>query len=269
MPLSSLFVPGLGEYLNGQTDAGLVFTGVGVFGIGVFMHGLSRIPISESNRATLDNINRLSDPYKEILWGAQTYQNIGMLSTYHTFRSVVEQQKQKGRFAFVTVNETPGDLMLAPFDVRYLARPTTFIPIALLGAYISSERNRTQPRYQHLTLSDGLFTLGTSYNAGVGEEAFFRGYFMMNFRESWQSDFWSNAATAVVFGAAHISPGNPYPVPQTLIGFYLGWLAQHNHYTLAESIFLHTWWDIIAIGSAFAESGTVQTVWLPVFATTF
>ncbi|MGE3760274.1 MAG: lysostaphin resistance A-like protein, partial [Pseudobdellovibrionaceae bacterium] len=158
------------------------------------------------------------------------------------------------------------DLMMAPFHFSHLLKPTTFIPLGVLAYAIGSSRGEYKKR--PLNSSDGFFAGGISYNAGVGEEALFRGYLMMNLRESWGSDFWSNAATATVFGLAHLSPSNRAPVAQLALGYYLGWITQRNDWTLSESIFLHAWWDVLAIAAAL-EYDEESVVYLPAFVTTF
>ncbi|HEX4925480.1 MAG TPA: CPBP family glutamic-type intramembrane protease [Bdellovibrionales bacterium] len=259
-PVSTFFVPGLAQFTNGQTEAGFVYAGVGAVGVGTAIGAL--VSNSDSVNASAD-LGNLNDRQKAFVWGAQTYQTAGSLSTYHAFRSVVKQRQELGEFGFLKVDEHNGELMTAPFKVEFLARPSTFIPLALLAGgliyYHNNEGSLTRP----LTLSDGLFSAGASYNAGVGEEALFRGYLMMNLRESWGSDFWSNTATAAIFAAAHLSEHNKYPWPQFIMGYYLGWMTQANQWTLAESIFLHTWWDVLALSAAMAESTTSGAVWLP------
>src|SRR5205823_1500285 len=125
------------------------------------------------------------------------------------------------------------------------------------------------PTSRNLSASDGLFATGVSYNAGTGEEALFRGYLMMNLQQSWDSELWSNAATASVFSAAHISKDNPYPWPQLLLGFYLGWVAQHNDWTLSEGVFIHAWWDVLAISATLAEGITNQRIYIPLAGISF
>jgi membrane protease YdiL (CAAX protease family) len=145
----------------------------------------------------------------------------------------------------------------------YLRYPSVFIPLGLFAGGAILSHNIGSNGSPTFTWSDGFFTAATSYNAGVGEEAFFRGYLMMNFRQSWGSDFWSLTASSVLFGAAHISSDNPYPWPQLIGGFYLGWLAQHDDWTLSRNVFVHAWWDIIAFISEFSSDTVHPKVMLP------
>lgn len=258
-PVSTFFVPGLAQFTNGQAEAGFVYAGVGTVGLGTAISALASVE-SLSDAADL---GRLSDRQKAFVWGAQTYQTAGSLSTYHAFRSVVKQRQELGEFDFLKIEEHNGELMTAPFRFEFLARPSTFIPLGLLAGGLIYYHNHEGSLSRPLTVSDGLFSAGASYNAGVGEEALFRGYLMMNLRESWGSDFWSNTATATVFALAHLSDHNKYPWPQFIMGFYFGWMTQANSWTLAEGIFLHTWWDVLALSAAMAENTTSGAVWLP------
>jgi hypothetical protein len=264
-PLGSLFVPGLAQYMNKQTEAGFIYSGVAGVGLGVALLNVNDLREADDTQLRTD----MTDPEKAFVWGLQTYQTAGSLSTYHAFRSVAAQRKEKGEFDFLTVDETTDQLMKAPFQFSYFLEPTVFVPLGVLLGGLVYYHNNEGAISKSLTLTDGLFTTGASYNAGVGEEALFRGYLMMNLRQSWSSDFWSNAATSTVFALAHLSEENRYPWPQLVLGYYFGWLAQRNQWTLSEGVFLHTWWDVIALSAALAEGVSSQTLWLPVVSLSF
>jgi membrane protease YdiL (CAAX protease family) len=262
-PLLGLGVPGLPQFLNGQQEAGYVYSGAALLGAGVAVG--SYVGSNANHSAPDDNdFHKFADWEKAYTWGSQVYQTAGSLSVYHTFRSTVEQRREKGDFKFLTSDEeTPNQLMLAPFKISYFAEPTAIIPLGLItGALIIYHNSGALGSYP-VKLSDGAFTAGVAYNAGVGEESLFRGYLMMNLRQSWDSDFWSLAATSTVFAAAHLSDENQVPWPQLVAGFYLGWLTERNHWTLSESVFVHTWWDVITIAGEISSSVTNRSVFLP------
>src|SRR5690606_36713047 len=96
---------------------------------------------------------------------------------------------------------------------------------------------------------DFLTLSAISYNAGVGEEALFRGWMMPVWQETFHSKFWSNTITALIFAAGHISDELPVPWPQFAIGYYLGHLTQKNYWTLSESVFIHSWSYVIILAS--------------------
>ncbi|MCB0393993.1 MAG: CPBP family intramembrane metalloprotease [Bdellovibrionales bacterium] len=250
-PLLGYAAPGVPQYMNGQLGAGFVYSGISTGGFILNAVG--------SNNGNSDLA----------LLGYKTYEVGGGLSAYHTFRSVVTQRKLNGDFDFLQTEEKSDDLMLAPFHFEYALRPTTFIPLAVLGAFLVYEHNYMGGGAGSLSLGEAALTSGVSYGAGVAEETMFRGWMMMNMRESWGSDFWSGFASGTIFGFAHYSEENKFPVPQLLVGYYLGWLTQHNDWTLSESIFMHTWWDIIAFASSFSQSNVDTVHWLPRLMITF
>jgi membrane protease YdiL (CAAX protease family) len=97
-----------------------------------------------------------------------------------------------------------------------------------------------------------------SYGAGVGEETVFRGFLMPVARNLTGSDWIANGISSTVFAAAHISSDYQYPVAQFLFGTYVAWLSQYRNWTLAEGIFIHTWWDTISILSEYAATQKIN-----------
>ncbi|RYZ66020.1 MAG: CPBP family intramembrane metalloprotease, partial [Proteobacteria bacterium] len=79
-----------------------------------------------------------------------------------------------------------------------------------------------------------------SYNAGTGEEAFFRGTLHPYLYENWNGSWTANAVQGTVFGFAH----GPKPYFQLAAGWYFGWLNERNRFELGEGIFVHAWWDV-------------------------
>ena len=79
---------------------------------------------------------------------------------------------------------------------------------------------------------DVLFASAISYNAGVGEEALFRGWMYPMFMEAFGHDLWANVASSAIFAAAHISSENPVPWPQFLAGYYFSWLVKKNGWSM-------------------------------------
>ena len=66
-----------------------------------------------------------------------------------------------------------------------------------------------------------ISVLGLSFGAAVGEEALFRGWLLPAFRHSLGGRRLANAAQSIIFGLAHYGPGNPIPLVQTLLGYFL------------------------------------------------
>jgi membrane protease YdiL (CAAX protease family) len=249
-PIGSFFLPGLGQIIEQQWEPALTYAGVAGFGIALATAAANEIKESDVNRMNYDEYDSLQRQYR---YGSQLYLFAGEMSAFHSFRTSIESRRKQGEFSFLTTNEDPGDLLLAPFAFSEIKKPTTFVPL-LVGAALAYTIGSDQRPHADFDGGDAAFTGGVSYNAGVGEEALFRGYLMPVFREKTGSDFWSNAGQAVIFGAAHISPNNPYPVFQTLFGYYFGWLVQRNGWSMQQAIFVHTWWDVLIIGAETARN---------------
>lgn len=251
LPLGSLLLPGLGQYIESQGSAGAFYTGVAAGG--------ALLANGASSGSETDDFKNMADSARQRTYGLQLYQFAGEMSAFHTFRTRIETLKPHGMYTFVT-KERSTDLMLAPFEPEHFIRPTTFIPLlGLLAIEISRLKDGS-----YVDFGDGAFTGGVSYNAGVGEEALFRGYLMPVLHQNLGSAFWANAIQGTVFGAAHLSGQNKLPVIQGLMGFYLGWLTQRNQYSNRQSVFLHTWWDVIAIGFEIANSHRNDVVARPI-----
>lgn len=92
---------------------------------------------------------------------------------------------------------------------------------------------------------------------------------MPMFHEQFQNAFWANMTTAVLFAAAH--GFSPAPLPQLGMGYYFGWLTQQNDYSLKEAVFVHVWWDVIAIAATYMDSETEndQSLYVPLYFAAF
>lgn len=253
----SFFLPGFDQYWEEQWDAGITYSLIGATGLGLGLSAARNVNQSETDNSDLGD---LKGDERLFTYGLQLYMFAGELSAYHSFRTAVETLKPYGQYTFLTRTEKSNELMLAPFHFSYLVRPTTFIPLLLLATLGSVGLDP----HAYMNGDDVAFVGGLSYNAGVGEEAFFRGYFFPYFRQSFGSTFWSNSAQATVFGLAHLSATNSFPIAQALMGYYLGWLTERNEWTLGQSIFVHTWWDILAIGLQVAHDNGRGAVARPV-----
>lgn len=171
-------------------------------------------------------------------------------------------------------NENFGTLLAAPFRPKYLTQPDVFLPLLLLlggGAALG-------PKAYPVTLvSPGMkngghlafYITGTSLNAAVGEEAFFRGYLNHTMTGS-LGPTWGAIASGTIFGAAHY-PMTSTPVVQTALGIYLGFMHQRHGFDMGPGIALHFWWDIIALGLEFqraiedpnVDQGVAQVHYMP------
>jgi membrane protease YdiL (CAAX protease family) len=155
--------------------------------------------------------------------------------------------------------DSPTDILLAPFDMRYMLKATTFVPVGLAvvlaslqqSAFDSAKKDGEKEYDRSKVTKDDAFYAGAfSFNAGTHEEAVFRGWIMPEFRELTGSDLWSNLIQSTFFALAHLGD-NQLPLPQFGLGYYLGHLTQQNNWSFKESVFIHTWWDIIIFSSMY------------------
>src|SRR4051812_5564565 len=76
-PLASFVLPGFGQFTDGQTEAGLVYSIAGGAGAGIGFVGLVQEAADNADSAASKGPNDfqgLSDRDKTIIWGLQLYQ---------------------------------------------------------------------------------------------------------------------------------------------------------------------------------------------------
>ena len=239
LPLASLLLPGLGQYVQGRVAPGLAYTGVGLTGLLVY---------TASDTTDIGSGGPPSDPaQRQALVGLQLYQTAGSLSAYDVFRSSARRQQTVGRYRFLTQHEPVGRLLTAPFDPVFLTRWTTWVGLAYTGAVallVANDPNRID---RSLTTQDVVFGSLVSLNAGIGEEALFRGWLYPELYQSFGQRFWpANGLQAAVFGALH-PDAEWFALVIAGWAFYQGWLTRHNGWSVRESVFQHVWYDVVAI----------------------
>ena len=285
VPFFSIILPGLGQYIEGQVQEGAIYTGLALAGSAYA--GFNGAKVEEFQESTeyqtmtdaeKENRNTHGEYERKFGVGSQLQFAAGSFSAYHSFRSRALSHQRVGGYKFLTKEETPTDLLLAPFDFKYLKRSSTYIPLAIVAglSLISRPTDSEDEEYEtdSLSNSDIAFSLVSSYGAGTHEEVLFRGWVMPLLHEQMNSPVWSNVVTSILFAAAHLGSIS-VPLPQLLLGYHLGNETQDNQWTLAEAIFIHTWWDVIAFTSIYQykkrEPGAAITpvLWLPPFEMTF
>jgi len=181
---------------------------------------------------------------------SQTMMHVMFYSIYSAYRD------GKGARA-ANPNETFFDLMSAPFRPKYFLDPFVLSPLLLLaGAAAASPHSN----WGRILTSPGMkqsghlafYTFATSLNAGVGEEAFFRGFMNDSLAHSFRDSVIPGPVLAALvsgtlFGAAHLGSYDNV-LPQTLMGYYLAFLQHRNGYDIRPGIALHFWWDMIIFG---------------------
>ena len=138
---------------------------------------------------------------------------------------------------------------MAPLDFGFLQRPTTYIPLLVAASinFLTLESVATDPDYERSSLDGGdlFYANALSFGAGVGEEALFRGWLLPALQHYTGNSMVSNGGAATLFALAHY-PVVQRPVFQLIMGAYWGYLTQSNRWSIRESIFIHTWWDVMA-----------------------
>src|SRR5690606_28347658 len=94
----------------------------------------------------------------------------------------------------------------APVDPTFLTRETTWIHAAFTGLIVAVTLASREPNaeYEPFQVRDVAFTASASLNAGVAEEALFRGWLLPVLHETTGHRFWlANTLQAGAFGALH------------------------------------------------------------------
>ncbi len=292
-PLVSFVLPGACQWWQGQPVAGMAYTGLAVASY-AYARNISRAndleeKQKEDKKRREENgedqpefgFNQKDPALRKTNLALQVAQWSGGMSLYHGFRTAVRSRQPGGQYEFLTHEETPFELMAAPFNFTYLARTSTIVPLAIGSVLALVQYHSPVPDAldrDKFTGEDGFYAGAYSYNAGTHEEAVFRGWLMPVLREWWGTDFWANTAQAGIFAAAHLNTVQ-VPIAQGLLGWHLGYVTQKNGWQLGESIFIHTWWDVLAFATLFhykqtepdpAKAAKINPVlWLPPFQYTF
>ena len=239
LPIGSLFLPGLGQYVQHRPAAGLAYSGAGLTGLALYVTG----DTTNWGSAALP----LDGPRRQAFLGLQFYQVAGELSAYDAFRYSARRQQAVGRFRFLTQHEPIGRLFTAPFDPTFLKRWTTWVGLAYTGAIGLLVANDPERIHRSLSAGDVAFASVVSLNAGIGEEALFRGWLYPALYQSFGERFWpANGVQAAVFGALH-PDADWFAAVIAGWAFYQGWLTRRNGWSVRESIFQHVWYDVLII----------------------
>lgn len=246
-PAVSLLLPGFDQWRQQEYGAAAAYSGLWLGG-GVIASAAKKSIEAQGvpeEGAAKTGIDTRDDTERRYMLGGQLSFAAGSYSALHAFRSAADSRRENGQYEFLKGEVTVEDTVLAPFDFSYLARPTTYIPLGLMGAVAVASARSDAEGYQKVALrgSDYAFGGAFSHLAGTHEEALFRGWMMPLFREYVAGDVMSNASQSLLFALAHLG-SNSIPIPQLLLGYHLGYVTQRNGWTLGEAAFIHTWWDV-------------------------
>jgi membrane protease YdiL (CAAX protease family) len=176
--------------------------------------------------------------------------NLAFYSAFGAYRDARGQPEYAGTYRTPAPEEGLGELALAPFRLRYLSRPTTYIPL-LLPLYAALARAdseallyRPDDSINRSELAQRFFVMHEM--VAVGEEAFFRG-FLNNGLSDKLGPGWGLIASSTIFGLGHSGDGaQATAIGAALFGGYLGWLQQQNDYAISEGVTIHFWWNFFA-----------------------
>jgi membrane protease YdiL (CAAX protease family) len=246
----SFFLPGFDQFWEGERLAGIAYSGVGIAALMIEADQNHQAELRFSPQELQDEedrgVNSKDSNIRARNFARQTFQATGGISAYHSFRTATKYRKKIGQFAFLEKQDTIADVLRAPVNFSFLARSSTWIPLAIGGAFsLLSMSPAADQIPEVLKPQDYLYSGLFSYNAGTHEEAVFRGWIMPVSRYYTDSDLWSNLISSSLFALAHVSTVK-VPLPQLLLGFHLGYVTQKNHWSIAESVFIHVWWDVLA-----------------------
>ncbi|MFW6089713.1 MAG: CPBP family intramembrane glutamic endopeptidase, partial [Gemmatimonadota bacterium] len=131
-------------------------------------------------------------------------------------------------------------------DPEFLGRATTWANLAYTGlvtGLVLAGRDRGVD-HEPFRGRDAAFAVALSYNAGVGEEAAFRGWLLPMLHQKTGQRFWlANAIQAGIFGAMHPDAG-AFAAVIAASALYEGWVTRRDDWSIRESIFHHFWYDV-------------------------
>lgn len=271
--LGSLLLPGLDQWIEQQNKSAVIYSGGAYMGLKLVFSATTNLEKKglKENEDYFVNLSSRDDDLRNLMLGSHIYNVMGYMSAYHSFRTAVLSHQPHGKFLFLPKNETPKELLWAPFEFSHLKSWSTVLPLSLLVVTLSQEIKADLFKHNSYNYKDQLYATSFSYGAGLGEEMMFRGWLMPMAYESWGSAWGANLFTATVFAAGHVTSSNKTPTAQFLLGYYFGYLTIANEWSLRESIFLHTWWDILIFTANYFDASRTKeaSLYLPLFSSTF
>jgi hypothetical protein len=258
--IASLFIPGVGQASNG--DYGEAAAHFGVFAVsayGASYYARQDDFLDEDERLDEENdreiINRTTLGYD---YAARLATDTMLYSSYAAYRDA--RARDNSGYRLSAPRESLSDLAAAPFSWQFLARPTTFIPLAIQAAAVFSKGNHYRiDRASDVSKNDlYVFNFVANEMTAVGEEAMFRGFLNSEFSDRYGNGM-GLAISSVIFGLAHSGQGQTAaPLEATVAGLYLGWVHQRNGFEAAEGVALHYWINVLAGIGAIQNGGSAQ-----------
>jgi len=269
-PIGSVFLPGFGQFLQGDIVRGTVYQGVFLAGWTMSRAALNGGRVSISDFRTFDGRTEWG------VWAQQLRGTAGSISAYDAFRRALPALQKPGRYAFVRESDSIASVMRAPIHVTFLKDPLTYLPIALIAVTSFARRVAGPSAGREFASTPGhdiAFAAALAYNAGIGEEMVFRGYLMPVLQQHLGDRAWlANGLQALAFAADHGEFSPSAFAAHAGYGLYAGFVVQRNRGSLRQAVFNHFVWDLIAVSGAFLTRQRDRTraqLSLPVMTVTF
>ncbi len=275
-PLAALIsvFPGLGHFYLGEVSQGLKY--------------LTAIPglIIGSNYFT----EQKPSQYEMSALLALTAQDMWAYNFYSAYRNARHLNKN-ANYQIPHKQTEFRHLFKAPFQKRFSLHGLTVLPMLLAtvlgGSTILTSAledstlfdleesyvfDKSRNRFTGFVLGETQSLL-ISLNAGIAEEALFRGVLQSEFTNLF-GKLPGLLMASSLFGLAHydetLGDANRAGIVfRGLIGLYLGWIYQRNQYDLRQSVAIHFWWNFFIFSSSFIASPQKPplklTISLPLF----
>jgi membrane protease YdiL (CAAX protease family) len=260
-----LLFPGVGQLCQGRVAEGATMATLGVAELGV---GVG-VGISED-----DGLDGFTHPGAAIpLLALQDLWLYG-------YADAIFVEQRAARMLYVP-EDTPSELVLAPFNARVLGEPDVWIGTLVATAFGVALSSAVDESFTTRNLGDdanlfgrrfppetgyplaGAVGLGLFSHVAIAEEATFRGLLQSQMtRETDPVHGWLGASIA--FGSLHAANAAALPaedrwkylafgVPYiTVLGGYLGLSYRWHDYALAAPVAIHFWYDFLLSATFFA-----------------
>ena len=257
--VESALVPGLGQAMMGDYGAAAAHFGVFAASLSAGLYYEHKADFLSDDQRYSSNSEVINQTTLRRDFALRVATDTMLYSSFAAYRDARARDDRPYRTP--APKESLSDLALAPFSLEFLARPTTFIPLAL-QAWASSRKD-SYAIFRASDVSAGQLhaynVTANEFTAG-GEEGFFRGFVNNELSNRW-GDGWGLAGSSVLFGLAHNGQGDTANVLQaTIAGAYFGWLHQRNGFQIGEGVALHYWFNVIAGFAAIRHGGSAQLV---------
>ena len=260
---ASAIIPGLGQAVNGDYGTAAAHFGIFAASLSAGLYYQNKPDFLSDDQRYSSNSEVINQTTLRSDFALRVATDTILYSSFGAYRDA--RARDDLSYRTPAPKESLSDLALAPFSLQFLARPTTFIPLALQAW--SAARKDGYAVFRASDVSSGQLhahNVVTSGTTAVGEEGFFRGFINNELSNRW-GDGWGLAGSSALFGLAHNGQGDTANILQaTVAGAYLGWVHQRDGFQIGEVVALHFWFDLIAGFAAIRHGGSAQLMTLAI-----